>query len=120
MGGITTHAKGCVVTDTQSFHEPTFTAALDRAEAIIDSHDQYRPEIRRQAMRALYASVAMVTDHQPLDRELRRLSDKLDDIMDLPDEGRAVSAWDTALKRYERMRDNQYRVLEVMRKDRRL
>lgn len=105
----------------QPFHEPTFLAALDRAEAmVIVNPDQYKPEMRRKAMRDLYASMAMVTDHQPLDKELRRLSAKLDALMDLPDEGRAVSAWDTALKRYERMRENQWRILEVMRRDREL
>lgn len=104
----------------QPFHEPTFTAALDRAEAIIASHEQYPVRIRRQAMNDLYRSFMMVTDHTPLDVELRRLSTKLDALMGLPDEGKAVSAWDTALKRYERMRNNQWRVVALMRKDAKL
>lgn len=104
----------------QPFHEPTFTAALDRAEAIIASHEQYTSKIRRQAMNDLYRSLMMVTDHTPLDAELRRLSAKLDALMGLPDEGRAVSAWDTALNRYKRMCGYQDRVLDVMRKDREL
>lgn len=104
----------------QPFHEPTFTAALDRAEAIIASHEQYKPEIRRQAMRDLYASVAMVTDHQPLDREIGRLNIKLCKIYEIPDTGKAISAWDTTNERYMRMCDYQWRVQEVMRKDREL
>lgn len=114
------NGTGMMAMTDQTFHEPTFTAALDRAETIIASHTDYGAQVRRKAMNDLYRSLMIVTDHQPLDKELRRLSAKLDALMDLPDEGKAISAWDTALKRYERMRDNQWRVLEVMRRDREL
>lgn len=104
----------------QPFHEPTFTAALDRAETIIASHTDYSAQLRRKAMRDLYASISMVTDHNPLDVELERLYTKLEGIGKIPDEGKAISAWDTTLARYERMCDYQIRLYEVMAKDRKL
>ncbi len=102
----------------ESFHEPTLIAALDRAESIIANPNQYRAHIRRNAMNALYRAAMPITTTNPLDDELDRLKTKLERLWDMPDRGKAISAWDTTLARYERMCGYQERMLIVMRKDR--